>query len=98
MGTQLDDIKSVHTVRSNMTNKTKYTTKSKYQQKVLTGNALPPVGMKKEEREETATQKKAKKMLLTVQTTEQLVEKVLEMLDMQGESDEDWPDDTVPND
>ena len=63
---------------------------------MLTGNALPPIGMKKEEREETATQQKARRMLQTVQTTEELVEKVLEMLELQGESDEDWPDDTVP--
>lgn len=36
-------------------------------------------------------------MLQTVQTTEELVDKVLEMLELQGESDEDWPDDTVPD-
>ena len=40
---------------------------------------------------------KAQKMLESIQVTEDLVEKILYWIE-ENEDDEDWPDDTVPND
>lgn len=79
-----------------MTNKTKYTTKAAYQGKVISGPSLAPVGMKMASGEKSALQERAKKMLETVQGTEELVEKILTWIE-QNEDDTEWPDDTVPN-
>lgn len=46
--------------------------------------------------EKSQLQEKAKRMLETAQGTEELVEKVLLWIE-QNEEDQDWPDDTIPN-
>ena len=57
---------------------------------------LAPIGMRMPEGEKSHLQEKAKRMLETAQGTEELVEKILLWIE-QNEEDQEWPDDTVPN-
>ena len=67
-----------------MTSKTKYTTKAKYQNNIVAGTAIPIVGLKRDKDfdEVSVTQQRARKMLMTVRGTEDLVERIIQMLDM----------------
>ena len=53
--------------------------------------------MKLAKNEKSALQEKAKRMLETVQGTEDLVEKILLWIEQNEDDEAEWPDDTVPN-